>query len=104
MQAFSKRRCALLFVFATLACERHVQLKFPDSTPGEEFTCFTTDGQEKCQPTTTIDPAKSNQAGTTFVILPRACKRQFNEITIHDSGSSHPTVQVRCAPLENTIR
>src|SRR5262245_57892546 len=84
---------------------RHVQLKFPDATPGEEYTCHPTTSQvETCSPATKIDPAQNNQARTVFVILPRECKGHFHEITVHDSGSSEPVVDVKCAPLENPIQ
>jgi hypothetical protein len=94
-------------IFAALGvcgCERHVQLKFPDTSPGAQYTCSTTTSQvERCGPRTDIDPADDNREGTVFVILPRACGGRFNEITIHDSGSSKPRVNVKCAPPENTI-
>jgi hypothetical protein len=95
----------LLVALALPACQRHVQLKFPDTTPGEQFTCSPTDASAvKCEGAKNINPAASNQAGTVFVILPRECKGHFNEITIHDSGSSNPSVDVKCAPLENPVR
>lgn len=85
-------------------CERHVALKFPDSSPGAAYVCSVTDRSvERCAPATNIDPADSDRAGTVFVILPRECQGRFNEIVIHDSGSSQPSVSVRCAPLENRI-
>jgi hypothetical protein len=94
-----------LLVFATSGCEHHVQLKFPDTSPGAEYTCFATKSQVvNCRPATTINPANNNQANTVFVILPRECAGRVNEITIHDSGSSNPSVDVKCAPLENTIQ
>ena len=94
---------ALLF-FGVMACERHVQLKFPNSGRGEEFTCRPTTSQvENCKPRTNLNPADDNKANTAFVILPSACQGQFHEITIHDSGSSEPSVNVKCAPLENKI-
>jgi hypothetical protein len=90
---------------APAACAHHVQLKFPDTSPGAEYTCRGTKSQtENCEPATTIDPAQNNRENTVFVILPRECQRQFNEITIHDSGSSSPTVDVKCSPLENPIQ
>ena len=89
---------------APACAQRHVQLKFPDTSPGEEYTCPVTEGQAAaCKPATVIDPAKANQANTVFLILPRECKGKFNEVTIHDSGSSTPTVDVKCAPQENVI-
>jgi hypothetical protein len=85
--------------------ERHVQLKFPDTTRGAEYVCQTTDASAvNCQPSTNLDPAEQNKAGTVFVILPRECKNSFSEITIHDSGASNPTVNVRCSPLEAPIQ
>ena len=94
---------ALLFL-GLGACERHVQLKFPNSGRGEEFVCHpTTSQKEKCEPRTNLNPADDNKANTAFVILPSACQGHFHEITIHDSGSSEPSVNVKCAPLENTI-
>ena len=93
-----------LLLVAAGCAERHVQLKFPDGTPGEQYTCRSTTSQvENCTPATKIDPAANNKAHTVFVILPRECKGRFHEVTIHDSGSSEPTVDVRCAPLENHI-
>jgi|SRR5215212_7456018 len=88
------------------ACsERHVQLKFPDSTPGAQYTCRSTQASAvNCVPATDLNPAAQNQSGTVFVILPRECKNSFNEITIHDSGSSEPAVNVRCSPLEPPIQ
>jgi hypothetical protein len=91
--------------FASAACERNVQLKFPDTSPGEQYVCTVTQSQvESCQPATELDPAKDNSAHTVFVILPRECKGHFNEMTIRDSGSSEPVVHVRCAPEENVIQ
>jgi hypothetical protein len=100
------QRCAFgLAVLGMLACERHVQLKFPDSSPGEEYICTVTESSvESCVPQSQVDPAKDNRAHTVFVILPRECQGHFNEITVHDSGSSKPTVNVKCAPAENVIR
>src|SRR5262245_34231107 len=93
-----------LLSFGVVACERHVQLKFPNSGRGEEFTCHPTTSQvEKCEPRTNLNPADDNKANTAFVILPSACQGHFNEITIHDSGSSEPSVNVKCAPPENKI-
>ena len=90
--------------FAATACERHVQLKFPNSGRGEEFVCHPTTSQvEKCEPRTNLNPADDNKANTAFVILPSACQGHFHEITIHDSGSSEPSVNVKCAPPENKI-
>jgi hypothetical protein len=104
MSRLSKLFAAHLLLVATAACERHVQLKFPDTTPGEEFVCHATESSVvNCVPATTIDPAKNNRENTKFIILPRECKRQFNEITIHDSGSSNPSANVKCAPLENIV-
>ena len=95
---------ALLLSGGATACERHVQLKFPNSGRGEEFVCHpTTSQKEKCEPRTNLNPADDNKANTAFVILPSACQGRFHEITIHDSGSSEPSVNVKCAPLENTI-
>jgi len=95
---------ALLFSGGAMACERHVQLKFPNSGRGEEFVCHPTTSQvEKCEPRTNLNPADDNKSNTAFVILPSACQGHFHEITIHDSGSSEPSVNVKCAPLENKI-
>lgn len=94
----------LLALLATSACTHHVRLLFPDSSPGAEYTCLTTTQGENCQPATKISPANNNQANTAFVILPKECKGNYNDITIHDSGSSTPSVDVKCAPLENTIK
>jgi hypothetical protein len=92
-------------LWGSTGCERHVQLKFPDTSPGEQYVCSVQkDRAEHCVPQPLIDPARDNREGTVFVILPRACKGQFNEITIHDAGSAKPTVNVRCAPLENRIQ
>lgn len=88
----------------TVACQRHVRLEFPDSSPGEEFVCQVTESQqERCAPRTVIDPAQDNRQGTVFVILPRACQGKFHQIVIHDAGSSTPQVAVKCSPLENVI-
>jgi hypothetical protein len=98
--------CGTVCLVCALAgcATHHVGLKFPDATPGEEYTCHVTTSQvENCSPATKIDPAANNQAHTVFVILPRECKGHFHEVTIHDSGSSEPTVDVKCAPLENHI-
>jgi hypothetical protein len=96
--------CVLLVCAGATACERHVQLKFPNSGRGEEFVCHpTTSQKENCEPRTNLNPADDNKANTAFVILPSACQGQFHEITIHDSGSSEPSVNVKCAPLENKI-
>lgn len=102
--ALAVRAGPVLALLTTSACTHHVRLLFPDSSPGEEFTCTTTIKDENCRPATTIDPALDNQANTAFVILPRECKGAYNDITIHDSGSSAPTVDVKCAPLENKIK
>jgi hypothetical protein len=95
---------AWTLLFGAAACERHVQLKFPNSGRGEEFVCHPTTSQvEKCEPRTNLNPADDNKANTAFVILPAACGGHFHEITIHDSGSSEPSVNVKCAPPENKI-
>jgi hypothetical protein len=96
---------AVMFVaLAVAGCQRHVQMKFPDTSPGAQYTCSITTSQvENCVPRTDIDPADDNRATTTFVILPRACAGRFNEITIQDSGSSETSVNVKCAPLEAAI-
>ena len=86
------------------ACTHHVRLLFPDSSPGEEYTCSVTTHDENCRPATTIDPSQNNQANTAFVILPKECKGSYSDVTIHDSGSSTPTVDVKCAPPENKIK
>ncbi len=94
----------MLALLTASACTHHVRLLFPDSSPGEEYTCSATTHDENCRPATTVAPDQNNQANTAFVILPRECKGSFNDITVHDSGSSTPTVDVKCAPLENKIK
>ncbi len=94
--------CALC---AAACAQRHVQLMFPDASPGAEFTCHPTQGQvEACEPATVIDPPGENRAGTVYVTVPRECQGRFDKITVHDSGSSKPTVDVKCAPLENHVQ
>lgn len=89
---------------ASTACQRHVRLEFPDSSPGEEYVCRVTESQqERCEPRTVLDAARDNRQGTVFVILPRACQGKFHQIVIHDAGSTRPTVAVKCSPLENVI-
>jgi hypothetical protein len=95
---------ALSALLSTSACTHNVRLLFPDSSPGEEYTCLATTQGETCQPATVISPQNNNQANTAFVILPKECKGSYNDITIHDSGSSTPSVDVKCAPLENKIK
>ena len=90
---------------ATACAQRHVQLMFPDASPGAEFTCHPTEGQaEVCEPATVVDPPGENREGTVYVTVPRECQGHFDRITIHDSGSSKPTVDVKCAPPENRIQ
>ena len=99
------RALAVSAAICSFACEHHVQLRFPNSSPGEEYSCAVTTSQvESCKPATKLDPAERNKAGTVYVIVPRECQGHFNEITIHDSGSSHPTVEVLCSPPENRIQ
>ena len=93
--------CAIALLGST-ACTHTVQLRFPESTPGDAYVCETVErSEEKCHLATTIDRAANNPAGTVFVILPKECHGQFNQITIHDAGSSSPTSHVICSPLEN---
>jgi hypothetical protein len=91
---------------ASACCQRHVQLKFPDASPnGDDYVCsVTTSAEEKCTPSKVNNPADDNRANTVFVILPRECLKNFNQITIHDSGSATPTVNVKCAPPEGKIQ
>jgi hypothetical protein len=94
----------LVAVAAVSGCSHDVSLKFPDSSPGEEYVCSpTARNGEQCVAQTKVDPAKDNRAGTVFVIVPRECQGKFNEITIHDAGSAKPVVNVKCAPLENKL-
>jgi len=95
---------ATTLLFGAGACTQHVRLEFPGSSKGAEYICTPTKGQEiKCVPATTIDPSQQNQADTVFFTLPTECKGSFSQITIHDSGSSHPTLDVLCSPLENRV-
>jgi|GEM_PF-2544460 len=95
-----------LMVLGVAGCSpQHVQLKFPDTSPGEQFVCSAAkSGEQRCTPRTDLDPAADNRHGTVFVIMPRECRGSFHEITIHDAGSSEPKVNVKCAPLENVVQ
>jgi len=104
MQRAIEGLAGVFLLLGLSACERNVRLEFPGSTPGEEFVCKVTEGEERCAPQTVIDPKQDNRAHTVFVILPHACQGHFNRITIHDSGSSEPFVNVKCAPPENPIQ
>ena len=97
--------CALGLLVGTGCCTRHVQLEFPDSSKGAEYSCVPTPGGSiTCQPATVVDPAQQNQSHTTFFILPKECRGSFNQITIHDSGSSHPSLDVLCSPVEGKVQ
>ena len=95
----------VLLGWLALGCERHVQLKFPDTSPGAQYVCSGAGKrEEKCAPRTNVNPADDNRSGTAALIMPRACQGQFNEITVHDSGSSEPVVHVTCAAPENRVK
>ena len=88
------------------ASGQHVQLKFPDADPaaGTGYDCKPTSGDAiKCVESTSVDPAKWNQHGTLFVIMPRECQGHFREITIQKAGSDKPEVHVVCATAEAPI-
>lgn len=85
-------------------CTHNVQLEFPDTSRGAEYSCTPTSGGSiTCQPAPVVDPAQQDKSNTAFFILPRECQGSFNQVTIHDSGSSHPTLDVVCSPLENKV-
>ena len=96
----------VLIAWAVCACSHHdVSFKFPDSSPGEEYVCYGGGSDaEACSPQTQTNPAKDNAEGTVYVIVPRACKGRFNEITVHGAGTAKPIIDVKCAPLENKIQ
>jgi hypothetical protein len=95
-----------VIAWGVAGCGHHdVSLKFPDSSPGEEYVCYGGGtGAEACSPQGATNPAKDNREGTVYVVVPRACKGHFNEVTIHDAGSSKPIINVKCAPLENKVQ
>lgn len=101
-------RLSLLSVLALLVgtgcATRHVQLDFPDSSKGPEYSCAPTPGGAiACQAATVVDPAQQDKSHTTSFILPRECHGSFYQVTIHDSGSSHPSLDVLCSPLESKV-
>ena len=80
---------ALMVSGITGCAQRHVQLKFPDTSPGEQFVCSEAKSREQsCTARTALDPAADNRHGTVFVIMPRECRGSFHEVTIHDAGSA----------------
>lgn len=100
---------ALVALVATLptagCCTRHIMLKASDAQVGNDWTCSVIEGgdgtgpsAEKCVSKTSLLPAEQNQRGTVLVNLPSKCEGHFNQIVIHDAASSHPTVDVKCAP------
>ena len=95
---------SLLTILVGIGCTHNVQLEFPDTSKGAEYSCQPTPGGSiACQPATVVDPAQQDKSNTAFFILPRECRGSFNKVTIHDSGSSHPTLDVVCSPLEGKV-
>lgn len=96
----------IVIAWGVAGCSHHdVSLKFPDTSPGEEYVCYGGGSDaEACSPQARTDPSKDNREGTIYVIVPHACKGHVNEITIHGAGSSKPIIDVKCAPLENKIQ
>jgi hypothetical protein len=93
-----------LFALATFACQHDVRLEFPAADGvSDKYDCSVTSGLEQCTPSSVEEPARQNEMGTAFVILPKECQKHFHLIVVHGAGSSSPTVHVECAPPEGTI-
>ena len=93
-----------LFALATFACQHDVRLEFPEADGvGYKFECSVTSGPELCTPSNVEEPARQNEMGTAFVMMPKECQKHFHLIVVHGAGSSSPTVHVECAPPEGTI-
>lgn len=80
------------------ACSHHMRLVMPETTGGARYVCS---GLGACEPATIIDPARANDARTSFVALPSACRGRVHELLIRDVRSSDPKVEVTCAPTES---
>ena len=94
----------LLFALSACACQHDVQLQFPEADAvSTSYECSSTTGPERCLPSTVVDPALQNAAGTEFVMMPKECQKHFHRVVIHGAGSSSPTAHVECAPAEGTL-
>jgi hypothetical protein len=90
---------ALLLSLAA-GCARHVRLVFPETEKASRYICR--EGEAPCEPATRDIASERNQSGTTQITMPTQCGGRFHEIVVLDADSSEPTVDVTCAPAEDT--
>ena len=78
---------------------RQVALKFASTSEDTYYECASTTKEQKCQEIAkTSLPQLSN---TAYIIVPKECGGQFNQVIIEHAESDSPTAHVICAQIGN---